>query len=251
MDHVYLHFCTADELSADFSAFTVLDLEERSYEEHNANGVDASPRELVSGGPEALRQLRLQAAVSRRITGSRRAAARRRARAGTLASAGQRAGVILYTRRRCRSCRARRRRPRRTMRCFRRPVGSRAVPSACPRVRSSPTRGLLRSRRTRTSRAALGWRFRGTRSRRSPIRPCCVSTRSPARRACLCRGRRPRAVVLLSALVAVPAEVGPSWPSRPGGSRLLPTRSGRRRRSRGLRSSRSKEKRHGLRRPLA
>jgi SAM-dependent methyltransferase len=39
VEHVYLHFCTADELTADFSAFTVLDLEERSYEEHNANGV--------------------------------------------------------------------------------------------------------------------------------------------------------------------------------------------------------------------
>jgi SAM-dependent methyltransferase len=39
VDHVYLHFCTADELTADFSAFTVLDLEERSYEERNAGGV--------------------------------------------------------------------------------------------------------------------------------------------------------------------------------------------------------------------
>jgi 2-polyprenyl-3-methyl-5-hydroxy-6-metoxy-1,4-benzoquinol methylase len=39
VEHVYLHFCTADELTADFSAFTVLDLEERSYEEHNVNGV--------------------------------------------------------------------------------------------------------------------------------------------------------------------------------------------------------------------
>ena len=39
VDHVYLHFCTADELAADFSAFTVLDLEERSYDEQNANGV--------------------------------------------------------------------------------------------------------------------------------------------------------------------------------------------------------------------
>jgi len=39
VEHVYLHFCTADELTADFSAFTVLDLEERSYEEYNAGGV--------------------------------------------------------------------------------------------------------------------------------------------------------------------------------------------------------------------
>ena len=39
VEHVYLHFCTADELTAEFSAFTVLDLEERSYDEHNANGV--------------------------------------------------------------------------------------------------------------------------------------------------------------------------------------------------------------------
>ena len=39
VEHVYLHFCTTDELTADFAAFTVLDLEERSYDEHNANGV--------------------------------------------------------------------------------------------------------------------------------------------------------------------------------------------------------------------
>ncbi|HEY5388808.1 MAG TPA: class I SAM-dependent methyltransferase [Thermoleophilia bacterium] len=39
VEQVYLHFCTAAELAADFSAFTVLDLEERSYDEHNANGV--------------------------------------------------------------------------------------------------------------------------------------------------------------------------------------------------------------------
>lgn len=39
VEHVYLHFCTADELTADFSAFTVLDVEERSYEEHNTGGV--------------------------------------------------------------------------------------------------------------------------------------------------------------------------------------------------------------------
>jgi len=39
VEHVYLHFCTADELTSDFSAFTVLDLEERSYDEHNASGV--------------------------------------------------------------------------------------------------------------------------------------------------------------------------------------------------------------------
>lgn len=39
VEHVYLHFCTAEELVADFVAFEVLDLEERSYEEHNAGGV--------------------------------------------------------------------------------------------------------------------------------------------------------------------------------------------------------------------
>jgi 2-polyprenyl-3-methyl-5-hydroxy-6-metoxy-1,4-benzoquinol methylase len=39
VDRVYLHFCTAAELTAAFSAFTVLDLDERSYDEHNANGV--------------------------------------------------------------------------------------------------------------------------------------------------------------------------------------------------------------------
>ena len=38
VEHVYLHFCTADELAHDFAAFEVLDLEERSYDEHNANG---------------------------------------------------------------------------------------------------------------------------------------------------------------------------------------------------------------------
>jgi 2-polyprenyl-3-methyl-5-hydroxy-6-metoxy-1,4-benzoquinol methylase len=39
VENVYLHFCTADELTADFSTFTLLDLEERSYDEHNAKGV--------------------------------------------------------------------------------------------------------------------------------------------------------------------------------------------------------------------
>jgi SAM-dependent methyltransferase len=39
IEHVYLHFCTAEELAADFAAFEVLDLEERSYEENNAEGV--------------------------------------------------------------------------------------------------------------------------------------------------------------------------------------------------------------------
>lgn len=38
-EHVYLHFCTAEELAEDFAAFEILDLEERSYVEHNANGV--------------------------------------------------------------------------------------------------------------------------------------------------------------------------------------------------------------------
>ena len=38
VEHVYLHFCTAEELQRDFAAFEILDLEERSYEEHNANG---------------------------------------------------------------------------------------------------------------------------------------------------------------------------------------------------------------------
>jgi 2-polyprenyl-3-methyl-5-hydroxy-6-metoxy-1,4-benzoquinol methylase len=37
-EQVYLHFCTAEELEADFAAFEVLDLEERSYEENNAGG---------------------------------------------------------------------------------------------------------------------------------------------------------------------------------------------------------------------
>jgi 2-polyprenyl-3-methyl-5-hydroxy-6-metoxy-1,4-benzoquinol methylase len=38
VEQVYLHFCSADELARDFAAFEVLDLEERSYDEHNANG---------------------------------------------------------------------------------------------------------------------------------------------------------------------------------------------------------------------
>ncbi len=38
IEHIYLHFCTAEELTADFAAFDVLDLEERSYEEGTANG---------------------------------------------------------------------------------------------------------------------------------------------------------------------------------------------------------------------
>ena len=39
VDRVYLHFCTADELAAELSDFEILDLDERSYEEHNARGV--------------------------------------------------------------------------------------------------------------------------------------------------------------------------------------------------------------------
>ncbi|MCX6362840.1 MAG: class I SAM-dependent methyltransferase [Actinobacteria bacterium] len=39
VEQVYLHFCTADELTADFAAFIVLDVEERSYDEYNASGV--------------------------------------------------------------------------------------------------------------------------------------------------------------------------------------------------------------------
>lgn len=38
VDHVYLHFFTADELAADLTAFEILDLEERSYVERNRNG---------------------------------------------------------------------------------------------------------------------------------------------------------------------------------------------------------------------
>jgi len=38
VEHCYLHFCTADELRADFAALEVLDLEERSYEERHADG---------------------------------------------------------------------------------------------------------------------------------------------------------------------------------------------------------------------
>ena len=38
VDKVYLHFCTAEELARDFSAFEILDLDERSYEEPRASG---------------------------------------------------------------------------------------------------------------------------------------------------------------------------------------------------------------------
>jgi SAM-dependent methyltransferase len=38
VDKVYLHFCTAEELTRDFSAFELLDLDERSYEEAQASG---------------------------------------------------------------------------------------------------------------------------------------------------------------------------------------------------------------------
>jgi 2-polyprenyl-3-methyl-5-hydroxy-6-metoxy-1,4-benzoquinol methylase len=38
VDRVYLHFVTAEELTRDFAAFDVLDLEERSYDEAQANG---------------------------------------------------------------------------------------------------------------------------------------------------------------------------------------------------------------------
>jgi SAM-dependent methyltransferase len=38
VDRVYLHFCTAEELTRDFAAFEVLDLEERSYDEAQENG---------------------------------------------------------------------------------------------------------------------------------------------------------------------------------------------------------------------
>jgi 2-polyprenyl-3-methyl-5-hydroxy-6-metoxy-1,4-benzoquinol methylase len=35
---VYLHFCTAEELSGDFAAFDILDLDERSYDERKPDG---------------------------------------------------------------------------------------------------------------------------------------------------------------------------------------------------------------------
>ena len=38
VEHCYLHFCTEEELRADFAALEVLDLEERSYEERHADG---------------------------------------------------------------------------------------------------------------------------------------------------------------------------------------------------------------------
>lgn len=38
VEHVYLHFVTAEELTRDFVAFEVLDLEERSYDEAQASG---------------------------------------------------------------------------------------------------------------------------------------------------------------------------------------------------------------------
>jgi SAM-dependent methyltransferase len=38
IEHCYLHFSTEEELRADFAAFELLDLEERSYEELHADG---------------------------------------------------------------------------------------------------------------------------------------------------------------------------------------------------------------------
>lgn len=38
LDRTYLHFCTAEELAADFAAFELLDLDERSYEEEKPSG---------------------------------------------------------------------------------------------------------------------------------------------------------------------------------------------------------------------
>jgi 2-polyprenyl-3-methyl-5-hydroxy-6-metoxy-1,4-benzoquinol methylase len=38
VEHIYLHFVTAEELTGDFAAFEVLDLEERSYDEAQVNG---------------------------------------------------------------------------------------------------------------------------------------------------------------------------------------------------------------------
>ena len=38
VDKVYLHFCTAEELTRDFAAFEILDLDERGYEEPQASG---------------------------------------------------------------------------------------------------------------------------------------------------------------------------------------------------------------------
>ena len=38
VEHVYLHFCTADELERDFAPFDVLDLDERAYDEPQVNG---------------------------------------------------------------------------------------------------------------------------------------------------------------------------------------------------------------------
>lgn len=38
VEHCYLHFCTGDELEADFAGLELLDLEERAYEERHADG---------------------------------------------------------------------------------------------------------------------------------------------------------------------------------------------------------------------
>lgn len=38
LDRTYLHFCTAEELAADFAVFELLDLDERSYEEERPGG---------------------------------------------------------------------------------------------------------------------------------------------------------------------------------------------------------------------
>ncbi len=54
VDKVYLHFCTAAELTRDFAEFEMLDLDERSYEEPRASG---SPHHHTSWFLEGRRRL--------------------------------------------------------------------------------------------------------------------------------------------------------------------------------------------------
>jgi SAM-dependent methyltransferase len=49
VDKVYLHFCSGDELTADLAAFELLDVDERSYEEHNPGGLHHHTSWFVEG----------------------------------------------------------------------------------------------------------------------------------------------------------------------------------------------------------
>ena len=52
-EHVYLHFCSEDELRRDFAAFAPLEIAARDFEEHNADGVVHRHRSWLVTGTRA------------------------------------------------------------------------------------------------------------------------------------------------------------------------------------------------------